>query len=475
MSCAHGKPAHPACFNTLAYHLGHKHVGKLCRMCLQQTRPLPRRQKTKYQPGTLRLTAAQQELDASAPKLLVVLNAHAHARIPHSQNKGWATEQSPHGVNAEHGEVERKLLKLARFAERADRRHVRQPSTAQHHHRPAREVGPVCKGLDKGVAHNVLARMQEARIAARVARTDARACPHQRRDTVRQLLDIHVASNGQPARPHAHFLLRHTEHIWAEKVRMGKDPRVESAAGHAGNHDVRSPTCPKMQRAGKIRHLVALETREVVNQQQRPCFLTLVCVFLARVDSTRPGNRKPAKMQPDGARGAMRIARGNPYGRWFVAVAALDACGILGPRGCAGAIDRTLPLTCIEASTAHKSPLQFAVTARHVGHHLRRCKVNVHHRTGMRLQGTRRVLAQQRRLAIPPRGPQHDDALSAQSVVYLIQELRPRHKRALGRPEGSILPCIAQLRLRLHCEQGHKNMPFPGTLKKTVTFAHAGL
>ena len=246
MSCAHGKPAHPACFNTLAYHFGHKHVGKLCRMCLQQTRPLPRRQKTKYQPGTLRFTAAQQELDTSASEFLVVLNTHAHARVSHSQNKGRATEHSPCGVNAEHGKVERKLLKLATFAERADRCHVRQPSTAQHHHCPARKVCPVRKGFDKDMAHDMLARMQEARIAARVARTDARACPHQRRDTVRQLLDIHVAGNGQPARPHAHFLLRHTEHVRTEKVRMGKDPRVESAAGHAGNHDVRSPTCPKM-------------------------------------------------------------------------------------------------------------------------------------------------------------------------------------------------------------------------------------
>ena len=246
MPCSHGKPAHPACLNALAYHFGHKHVGKLRRMRLQKARPLPWRQKTEYQPRTLRLAAAQQELDASASELLVVLNAHAHARIPHSGDKGRATEHSSHGVDAEHGKVERELLKLAGFAERADRRHLRQPSAAQHHHRPAREVSPVCKGLDKGVAHDVLARVQKARIAARVARADARARPHQRGDTVRQLLDIHVAGNGQPARPHAHFLLRHTEHVRAEKVRMGKDPRVESAAGHAGNHDVRSPTCPKM-------------------------------------------------------------------------------------------------------------------------------------------------------------------------------------------------------------------------------------
>ena len=312
MPCTHGKPAHPACLNTLAYHLGHKHVGKLRRMRLQQTRPLPRRQKAEYQPRTLHFAATKQQLNASASKFLIVLNAHAHARIPHSEDKGRATEQSPHGINAEHGKVERKLLKLAGFAESADRRHIRQPSVAQHHHRPTRKVCPVRKGFDKDMAHDMLARVQEARIATRVARTDARACPHQRGDTVRQLLDIHVAGNGQPARPHAHFLLRHTEHVRAEKVRMGKDPWVESAAGHAGNHDVRSPTCPKMQRAGKIRHLVVLEARKVVDQQQRPCFLALACVFLARANSARPWNRKPAKMQPDGARGAMHIARGNP-------------------------------------------------------------------------------------------------------------------------------------------------------------------
>ena len=136
------------------------------------------------------------------------------------------TEQSPHGINAEHGKVERKLLKLAGFTESADRRHIRQPSVAQHHHRPTRKVCPVRKGFDKDMAHDMLARVQEARIATRVARTDARACPHQRGDTVRQLLDIHVAGNGQPARPHAHFLFRHTEHVRAEKVRMEKDPRV---------------------------------------------------------------------------------------------------------------------------------------------------------------------------------------------------------------------------------------------------------
>ena len=237
-------------------------------------------------------------LDKACPQTLVILDAHAHARIAQRWRKRRAAERAALQVYAEHGKAQRKLLDLPCVHKRPDPGDLRQPAVPQNHHRPAHETRAACEGFGKCVPHDKLAGVQKPAVGPSVTGTDARTGRHKHGHTVRKPLDVQIAGNGKPAHPHAHLLRTDAKHVGSEKERLRQGLGIDARAGQARYDDTRTPARPKPNGTCEIRGTRGVELRQVVDKNERAVGGRHGHALGTRVQKPAPLPRHPVQIQP---------------------------------------------------------------------------------------------------------------------------------------------------------------------------------